>query len=194
MWERTAACKINFLVMVRVKVSDTGRNSCRASDVWYLASAIHTMVSSPVAAVVWLLWNNPEVLSPALVLLDILWATWGPLLNHKVRPWPDAPSLNESLWPHLVHFPSPEINAESVLLKPHSQGGEGWRRMEITGSRRGRWCWVCKGHRCLLLPFLSRAVFSLLWHQWASSLIHGLLIDFPPKAELKNTFPPSASP
>lgn len=68
---KQAACKVNFLVMVRAEVSDTGRNSCRDSDVWYSASTIHAMVSSPEAAV-WLLWNNPEDLSPTLVLLDIL--------------------------------------------------------------------------------------------------------------------------
>lgn len=55
----------------RAKVSDVGRDHSRASDVWYLASAIHAIVSSLVTAVVCLLWNNPEVLSLTLVLLDI---------------------------------------------------------------------------------------------------------------------------
>lgn len=54
---------------------------CRASDVWCLASEVHNTEYGPKAAVVWLLWNNPEVLNLTLVLLDLLWATRKPLIS-----------------------------------------------------------------------------------------------------------------
>ena len=69
---KRATCKIHFPVTVTVKASDLGGNSGRASGVQYAASAVHAVVSGPVAAAVWLLWNNAEVLSLTLVLLDIL--------------------------------------------------------------------------------------------------------------------------
>ena len=47
-----ATCKNPFLVTVTAKASDLGGSSGRASDVQYAASAVHAVVSGPVAAAV----------------------------------------------------------------------------------------------------------------------------------------------
>lgn len=75
---KQAACRIIWWSQLSIWLWDKW---LQRSDVLYLASTGHAMVSSSVAAADWLLWNNPQVLNLTLVLLDILWATCEPLLT-----------------------------------------------------------------------------------------------------------------